>query len=154
MPWLRNCMWALLYLFMIVLRWWIIKRPDGGGYFGIMHRYHFRPVSSRLIKENIFRLRLRNDPAFAEWSRVLVGTALKAAASPPRMLPIILPWPCLYTALLNAFQKWPACFLWAFSICYAGIWGCITRWMWLRRINWNTYGYLPALFFNRNHGLQ
>jgi hypothetical protein len=75
MPWLRNsAMWVPLYLFLLIFAvinykktgwWWIVF------FAGTVLLTDF--VSSKIIKENILRLRPCNDPSIASWVRVLVG---------------------------------------------------------------------------------
>ena len=160
MPWLRNSLlWAPLYLFMIVFTvvnykktgwWWVLLALCTVTISDL--------VSSRLIKENIFRLRPCNDPAFTEWLRVLVGYRPQSssftsshAANHFAMAMFI------YSTFKMHFKKWPALFfLWAFSICYAQVYVGVHYPLDVTSgaLIGILIGYLPALFFNRNYGLQ
>lgn len=125
MPWLRNSnVWAPLYLFMIVLVvvnykktawWWVLLAIATVSITDL--------VSSRIIKENIIRLRPCNDPAIADWVRVLVGYRPQSSsfvsnhASNHFALAMFL-----YLTLKPHWGKWPLLFfVWAFSICFAQV---------------------------------
>ena len=159
MPWLRNSeMWYPLYLFLIVLvavnykknaLWWIIFAA------GTIILCDF--VSSKIIKENIIRLRPCNEPSIASWVHVLVGYRPQSsgftsshAANHFGMAMFF------YLTLRPGFKKWPAWFfLWAFSICFAQVYVGVhypldTLAGGLIGI---LIGYLSGRSFNRNYGL-
>ena len=114
MPWLRNAnLWYPLYFFMVLFivinykktGWWWVIFCCGAVFLSNM-------VSSDLMKENIIRLRPCNDPAIADWVRVLVGyrpqsssfTSSHAAnhfafASPLLAIPSSLPLRALTSAI-------------------------------------------------------
>lgn len=160
MPWLRNSlMWAPLYLFMIVFT--VVNYKKTGWWWVLLALCTVTVsdlVSSRLIKENIFRLRPCNNPAFAEWLRVLVGYRPQSssftsshAANHFAMAMFI------FTTFKKQFPKWPAWFfLWAFSICYAQVYVGVHYPLDVASgaLIGILIGYLPAIFFNRNYGLQ
>ena len=125
MPWLRNSiMWDPLYLFLVLFItfnfkkngwWWVVFAA------GTVILTDF--VSSKIIKENIIRLRPCNDPDIAAWIHVLVGYrpqnssfTSSHAANHFGMAMFIF-----YT-LRTHFKKWPALFfIWAFSISFAQV---------------------------------
>ncbi len=128
MPWLRNSvMWAPLYLFLIVFTvinfkktgwWWVL--------FVLCTVVISDLVSSRLIKENVMRLRPCNDAALANWLRVLVGYRPQSSsftsshAANHFAVAMFIYVTFKHSPLLVPFKKWfLLLFLWAFSICYA-----------------------------------
>lgn len=160
MPWLRNSLlWAPLYLFMIVFAvvnykktgwWWVL--------FALCTVTISDLVSSRLIKENIIRLRPCNDPALASWLRVLVGYRPQSssftsshAANHFAMAMFV------FTTFKTQFKKWPYLFfIWAFCICYAQVYVGVHYPLDVTSgaLIGILIGYLPALVFNRNYGLK
>jgi membrane-associated phospholipid phosphatase len=125
MPWLRTSeMWAPLYLFLIVFVvvnfkktgwWWVL--------FAICTVTLSDVTSSRLIKENILRLRPCNDPALSNWLHVLVGYRPQSSSftSSHATNHFALAAFIYFTFKLH-FKKWPCVFfLWAGSICYAQV---------------------------------
>jgi membrane-associated phospholipid phosphatase len=160
MPWLRNSsMWMPLYLFLLIYAvvnykktgwWWIIFAA------GTVILTDF--VSSKIIKENIFRLRPCNDPVIAGWVRVLVGyrpgsssfTSSHAANHFGMAM-------FLYLTLKEQYGKWPAVFfLWAFSISFAQVYVGVHYPLDVTcgAIIGILIGYLCGKSFNRNYVLQ
>ena len=165
MPWLRNSLvWAPLYLFLVVFTvinfkktgwWWVL--------FAVCTVILSDFVSSKLIKENIIRLRPCNDPALADWLRVLVGyrpqsssfTSSHAANHFAMAMFVVTSFKM--APLSAGIKKWlPLFFVWAFSICYAQVYvgvhypldvvsGALIGIL---------IGYLPGKFFNRTYGLS
>jgi len=159
MPWLRNSIvWDPLYFFLIIFGlvnykktgwWWII--------FGACTVALTDFVSSKLIKENIIRLRPCNDPAIADWIRVLVGyrpqnssfTSSHAANHFGQAM-------FLYSTLKNQLGKWPLLFfLWAFSISFAQVYVGVHYPLDITggALIGILIGYLCGKSFNRNYGL-
>jgi membrane-associated phospholipid phosphatase len=159
MPWLRNSvLWAPLYLFMIVFIvtnfkktgwWWVL--------FAICTVTVSDLVSSRLIKENIIRLRPCNDPALADWLRVLVGYRPQSSSfTSSHAANHFAVAAFIYVTLKKRFSKWPAAFFfWAFSICYAQLYVGVHYPLDVTggAVIGILIGYLPGKFFNRNYGL-
>jgi undecaprenyl-diphosphatase len=160
MPWLRNSLvWAPLYLFLIVFivinfkktGWWLVL-------FAICTIILSDFVSSKLIKENIIRLRPCNDPAIADWVRVLVGYRPQSSsftsshAANHFALAMFL-----FTTLKKYFKKWLALFfIWAFSICYAQVYVGVHYPLdvFAGALIGIVIGYLWGKFFNRNYVLS
>lgn len=159
MPWLRNSeMWYPLYLFLILFVivnfkktgwWWILFAV------GTIILCDF--VSSKIIKENIIRLRPCNDPDIASWIHVLVGyrpqSSSFTSSHSTNHFGIAM---FLYLTLKSHFNTWPALFFfWAFSISFAQVYvgvhypldiicgGAIGI----------LIGYLSGKSFNKNYGL-
>jgi membrane-associated phospholipid phosphatase len=159
MPWLRNSLvWAPLYLFMIVFAvtnfkkngwWWVL--------FALCTVTISDLVSSRLIKEHIIRLRPCNDPALADWLRVLVGYRPQSSSfTSSHAANHFALAAFVYTTLKLQFKKWPAAFFfWAFSICYAQVYVGVHYPLDVTAgaVIGILIGYLPGKFFNRNYGL-
>jgi membrane-associated phospholipid phosphatase len=159
MPWLRNSeMWYPLYLFLILFVivnfkktgwWWILFAV------GTIIICDF--VSSKIIKENIIRLRPCNDPDIASWIHVLVGYRPQSSgftsSHATNHFGIAM---FLYLTLKRHYKTWPALFFfWAFSISFAQVYvgvhypfdvicgGAIGI----------LIGYLSGKSFNKNYGL-
>lgn len=159
MPWLRNSVvWAPLYLFMIVFIvtnfkktgwWWVL--------FAVCTVTISDLVSSRLIKENILRLRPCNEPALAEWLRVLVGYRPQSSSfTSSHATNHFAVAAFIYVTLKKHFAKWPAAFFfWAFSICYAQVYVGVHYPLDVAAgaLIGILIGYLPGKFFNRSYGL-
>lgn len=125
MPWLRNAnVWFPLYIFLLVL---VLVNFKKTGWIWLLFATgtvictDF--VSSKLIKETIWRTRPCNDPDLATWIRVLVGyrpqnssfTSSHAANHFGMAM-------FFYTTLSQKFRHWPRFFfLWAFAISYAQV---------------------------------
>jgi membrane-associated phospholipid phosphatase len=125
MPWLRNSnVWIPLYFFLLIFTvinykktgwWWVI--------FAICTVILTDFVSSKIIKENIIRLRPCNDPAIADWVKVLVGyrpqSSSFTSSHATNHFGIAM---FLYLTLKPYWGKWPLLFfVWAFSICFAQV---------------------------------
>ncbi len=164
MPWLRNSlMWAPLYLFLIVFTvsnfkkngwWWIL--------FVLCTVTLSDLTSSRLIKENVMRLRPCNDADLSSWLRVLVGYRPQSSsftsshATNHFAVASFIYITFKNNPLLQPFKNWLLLlFFWAFSICYAQVYvgvhypvdvacGALIGIL---------IGYLPGKFFNRHYGL-
>lgn len=159
MPWLRNSeMWYPLYLFLVLLVvinfkksgwWWVL--------FAVMTVILCDFVSSKIIKENIFRLRPCNEPDIAAWVHVLVGYRPQSssftsshAANHFGMAMFIF-----YT-LRTRFKKWPVLFFfWAFSISFAQVYVGVHYPIDILSggLIGILIGYLSGKSFNRNYGL-
>lgn len=125
MPWLRNSnMWIPLYLFLVLLVtinfkktgwWWVVFAV------GTVILTDF--VSSKIIKENIIRLRPCNNPDFASWINVLVGYRPQSSSFTSSHATNHFGMAMfLYLTLRTRFKKWPVYFfLWAFSISFAQV---------------------------------
>jgi undecaprenyl-diphosphatase len=160
MPWLRNSnLWAPLYLFLLVLAlvnykktvwWWIL--------IGVATVSVTDLVSSRVIKEHIIRLRPCNEPAIADWVRVLVGyrpqssSFISSHASNHFAMAMFF-----YVTLKKDFGKWPLVFFfWAFSICFAQVYVGVHYPLDVScgALFGILIGYLSGKLFNRYYGLQ
>ena len=159
MPWLRNSnVWIPLYFFLLLFSvinykktawWWVI--------FAVCTAILTDIISSTIIKENIFRLRPCNDPAIADWVRVLVGYRPQSssftsshAANHFGMAMF------LYLTLKKNFGKWPFFFfLWAFSISFAQVYVGVHYPLDVTcgALIGILIGYLSGKSFNRNYGL-
>ncbi len=159
MPWLRNSeMWYPMYLFLMLLVIINVKKhPVIWILFAVGTVILCDTVSSKIIKENIIRLRPCNDPSFAGWIHVLVGYRPQSssftsshAANHFGMATF------LFYTLRGRFGKWPfLLFFWAFGISFAQVYvgvhypldvicgGLIGI----------LIGYLSGRSFNRNYGL-
>lgn len=160
MPWIRNSdIWIPLYFFLLLFAvinykkngwWWII--------FAIMTVILTDFISSTIIKHNIIRLRPCNEPAIADWVRVLVGyrpqSSSFTSSHATNHFGISM---FLYLTLKKNFGKWPLLFfLWAFSISFAQVYvgvhypidvaaGAVIGIL---------IGYLSGKQFNNNYELQ
>jgi membrane-associated phospholipid phosphatase len=159
MPFLRNSLlWYPLYLFLFLLVvfnfkknifWWIL--------FGVGTVILCDFISSKIIKENIYRLRPCNDPAIADWINVLVGYRPQSSSFTSSHATNHFGMAMfIFITLKKHFKAWPALFfLWAFGISFAqvyvgvhypldvmsgGLFGILI-------------GYLCGRSFNKNHGL-
>jgi len=159
MPYLRNSFyWAPLYLFLLLFVtvnfkgrgwWWVL--------FAVMTVILCDFVSSKIIKENIFRLRPCNEPNIAAWVHVLVGYRPQSssftsshAANHFGMAMFIF-----YT-LRTRFKKWPVLFFfWAFSISFAQVYVGVHYPIDILSggLIGILIGYLSGKSFNRNYGL-
>ncbi len=125
MPWLRNStVWIPLYLFLILLVlvnykknvwWWILFAACTAAITDF--------ASSKLIKENIYRLRPCNNPDYASWIHVLVGyrpqSSSFTSSHATNHFGIAM---FLFLTLKNKLGKWAGLFfLWAGSICFAQV---------------------------------
>jgi len=165
MPWLRNSLvWAPLYLFLIAFVlvnfkktgwWWVL--------FAVCTVILSDFVSSKLIKENIIRLRPCNDPALADWLRVLVGyrpqsSSFTSSHAANHFAMAMFMVTSLRRAPLSAgIKKWlPLFFVWAFSICYAQVYVGVHYPLDVASgaVIGILIGYLPGKFFNRTYGLS
>lgn len=125
MPWLRNAnVWFPLYIFLLVL---VLVNFKTTGWIWLLFAAgtvictDF--VSSKLIKETIWRIRPCNDPDLASWIRVLVGyrpqnsSFTSSHAANHFGLAMFF-----FTTLIKRFEHWPKLFfLWAFGISYAQV---------------------------------
>ncbi len=159
MPWLRNSeMWYPLYLFLIVLiavnckknvLWWIV--------FAACTIILTDFVSSKIIKENIIRLRPCNEPGISTWVNVLVGYRPQSsgftsshAANHFGMAMF------LFLTLRSRFKKWPFLFFfWAFGISFAQVYVGVHYPLDIicGGLIGILIGYLSGRSFNRNYGL-
>lgn len=160
MPWLRNStMWLPLYLFLLLFilinfrknGWWLILFAAGTV---IMSDF----VSSKIIKENIIRLRPCNEPDIAGWVHVLVGyrpqSSSFTSSHAANHFSIAM---FLYITLKNHFKYWPGLFLlWAFSISFAQVYVGVHYPLDITcgALIGILIGYLSGRSFNRTYGLQ
>jgi membrane-associated phospholipid phosphatase len=159
MPWLRNStMWNPLYLFIILFTainfrktgWWLILFAAGTV---ILSDF----VSSKIIKENIIRMRPCNEPGMAGWVHVLVGyrpqSSSFTSSHAANHFSIAM---FLYLTLKSRFNEWPLLFfLWAFSISYAQVYVGVHYPLDILcgGLIGILIGYLTGKSFNRNYGL-
>ena len=125
MPWLRNSdMWVPLYLFLLLFVtinfkknawWWIL--------FGVCTVILCDFVSSKVVKELIYRERPCNNAAIADWVRVLVGYRPQSSSFTSSHATNHFGMAMFfYITLKQHFGKWPLVFfLWAFSIAFAQV---------------------------------
>ncbi len=160
MPWLRNStVWIPLYLFLVLFTlvnykktgwWWVV--------FAACTVILTDFVSSKIIKENIIRLRPCNDPAIADWVRVLVGYRPQSSSFTSSHATNHFGMAMfLYLTLKQHWGKWPLLFfVWAFSIClaqvYVGVHYPID--VTCGALIGILIGYLTGKLFNKNYGLQ
>ena len=159
MPWLRNAnLWYPLYFFLVLFMvinyrktgwWWVV--------FCGATVFLSNAVSSDIIKENIIRLRPCNDPAIADWVRVLVGyrpqSSSFTSSHAANHFAFAMFW---YSTLKNALGKWTAIFfLWAFSISFAQVYVGVHYPIDITcgALIGILIGYLCGKSFNRNYGL-
>lgn len=159
MPWLRNSlMWNPFYLFLLLLVlinfkktgwWWLVFAA------GTVILSDF--VSSKIIKENIIRLRPCNDPSLASWIHVLVGYRPQSSsftsshAANHFSLAMFF-----YLTLKLRFGRWMGIFfLWAFSISLAQVYVGVHYPLDITcgALIGILIGYLSGQSFNRTHGL-
>lgn len=159
MPWLRNSnLWIPFYLFMILLItinfkktgwWWVLFAA------GTVILSDF--VSSKIIKENIIRLRPCNDASIADWVHVLVGYRPQSSSfTSSHAANHFSIATFLYISLSKQFKKWPSIFfLWAFSISYAQMYVGVHYPIdiFCGGIIGILIGYLSGKSFNKNYGL-
>ena len=159
MPWLRNSeMWYPLYLFLLLLVVINFKQNRFAWilfFVGTIIICDF--VSSKIIKENIIRLRPCNEPSIASWVHVLVGYRPQSssftsshAANHFGMAMF------LFLTLRNHFKKWPALFFfWAFSISFAQVYVGVHYPLDIicGGLIGILIGYLSGKSFNKNYGL-
>lgn len=159
MPWLRNSeMWYPLYLFLILLVavnykknawWWIVFAA------GTIILCDF--VSSKIIKENIIRLRPCNEPDIASWVHVLVGYRPQSSSFTSSHATNHFGMAMFfYLTLKTRFNKWPAFFfLWAFAISFAQVYVGVHYPLDILcgGLIGILIGYLSGRSFNRNYGL-
>lgn len=125
MPWMRNSdVWYPLYLFLVVLVavncwkqtwWWLL--------FAIATVTLTDLVSSGIIKEQVWRLRPCNDPAYSGWIHILVGyrpqSSSFTSSHAANHFGIAM---FLYLTLRRVFGKWVLLFfLWAGMISLAQV---------------------------------
>jgi membrane-associated phospholipid phosphatase len=159
MPWMRNSeMWYPLYIFLIVLvavnykknaLWWVIFAA------GTVILSDF--VSSKIIKENIIRLRPCNDVSCSDWIHVLVGYRPQSSsftsshAANHFSLAMFL-----YLTFKPHISKWGLLFfLWAFTIAFAQVYVGVHYPVDITcgALIGILIGYLTGKSFNRNYGL-
>ncbi|HQW83201.1 MAG TPA: phosphatase PAP2 family protein [Ferruginibacter sp.] len=159
MPFLRNStMWVPLYLFMILLIsinfkktgwWWVVFAA------GTVILSDF--VSSKIIKENIIRLRPCNDLSIADWVHVLVGYRPQSSSfTSSHAANHFSIATFLYISLSKQFKNWPFLFfLWAFSISYAQMYVGVHYPIdiFCGGLIGILIGYLSGKSFNKNYGL-
>ncbi len=159
MPWLRNSeMWYPLYLFLILLVavnykknawWWIVFAA------GTIILCDF--VSSKIIKENIIRLRPCNVPDIASWVHVLVGYRPQSSSFTSSHATNHFGMAMFFYLTLRArFNKWPAFFfLWAFAISFAQVYVGVHYPLDIScgGLIGIVIGYLSGKSFNKNYGL-
>ena len=159
MPWLRNSeMWYPLYLFLILLVavnykknawWWIVFAA------GTIILCDF--VSSKIIKENIIRLRPCNVPDIASWVHVLVGYRPQSSSFTSSHATNHFGMAMFFYLTLRArFTKWPAYFfLWAFAISFAQVYVGVHYPLDIScgGLIGIVIGYLSGKSFNKNYGL-
>ncbi len=125
MPWLRNStVWVPLYLFLLLFvainykkpaLWWILFAIATGALTDV--------ISSKIIKENFFRLRPCNDPSLAEYVRVLVNYRPKSSSfvssHAANHFGLAM---YLFVTLRKTLGNWVAIFFfWAFCIVFAQV---------------------------------
>jgi len=159
MPFLReSSVWVPLYLFLLVFAlvnfgkrawWWIL--------FAVCTAAICDLVSSRLIKDHIFRLRPCNNPDMAAYIRVLVNYRPQSSSFTSSHATNHFGMAMFIVMTLKTFTgRWVNLFfLWAAMICFAQVYvgvhypfdvvsgallGCLL-------------GYIIALFFNNYAGL-
>lgn len=159
MPWLRNSnLWIPLYLFMILLVtinfkktgwWWVVFAA------GTVILSDF--VSSKIIKENIIRLRPCNDVSIADWVHVLVGYRPQSSSfTSSHAANHFSLSTFLYFTLSKRFKNWPFLFFfWAFSISYAQVYVGVHYPIdiFCGGVIGILIGYLSGKSFNKNYGL-
>jgi len=160
MPWLRNSIvWTPLYLFLIIFVvmnfkksgwWWVLL--------AICTVIIADFVSSDLIKHQIIRIRPCNEPAIADWVRVLVAYRPQSSSftSSHATNHFAMAMFCFIT-LSKQFKKWPALFfLWAFSISYAQVYVGVHYPLDVTcgALIGILIGYLTGKLLNNNYGLQ
>ncbi len=160
MPWLRNSnVWMPLYFFLVLFAainykkagWrWII--------FAIVTVALTDFISSTVIKHNIIRIRPCNDPAIADWVRVLVGyrpqSSSFTSSHATNHFGLAM---FIYITLKKQFKKWPSLFfLWAFSISYAQVYVGVHYPLDVTfgALIGILIGYLTGKSLNRNYGLR
>lgn len=159
MPWLRNSeAWVPLYFFLILFAvinykktgWWWVAFAAATA---IVSDF----VSSDLIKQNIIRLRPCNEPAIADWVRVLVGSRPQSSSfTSSHAANHFAMAMFFYISLKDQLGKWPLLFfLWAFSICYAQVYVGVHYPLDVAcgGIIGILIGYLSGRSFNKNFGL-
>ncbi|HMO61283.1 MAG TPA: phosphatase PAP2 family protein [Ferruginibacter sp.] len=159
-PYLRIAeFWGPLYLFLIIFS---VRNFGYKGWLWVLFLLLTVTltdmVSSRLIKENITRLRPCNNPLYADWIRVLVAyrpqSSSFTSSHAANHFGVAM---FVFATYSKVFKKWPALFfVWALLICYAQVYvgvhypldiaggtvvGCLT-------------GYITASFFNRKFQLK
>ncbi len=162
MPWLRNSVvWAPLYIFLILFTvinykktgwWWVL--------FAIITVSITDTISSKIIKENIIRLRPCNDTLLASWINILVGykpqsssfTSSHATNHFGLAMYVYVTYKNLKLNHNYAFLL----FIWAFLICYAQVYvGVHFPFDVLCGAILGIFiGYLPAKLFNNKFGLN
>lgn len=159
MPWLRNSeMWYPLYLFLILFVlinfkqtgwWWLL--------FAISTIVLCDFVSSKIIKENIIRLRPCNEPGIASWVHILVGYRPQSSSFTSSHATNHFGMAMFfYLTLKERFDKWPVVFFfWAFSISFAQVYVGVHYPLDIicGGIIGILIGYLSGKSFNRNYGL-
>ena len=159
MPWLRNAeMWYPMYLFLILLvavnykknaLWWVVFAA------GTVILCDF--VSSKIIKENIIRLRPCNEPDIAGWIHVLVGYRPQSSSFTSSHATNHFGMAMFfYYTLRSQFNKWPVLFFfWAFSISFAQVYVGVHYPVdvFCGGLIGILIGYLSGKSFNRNYGL-
>lgn len=159
MPWLRNSeMWYPLYLFLILFVlinfkqtgwWWLL--------FAISTIVLCDFVSSKIIKENIIRLRPCNEPGIASWVHILVGYRPQSSSFTSSHATNHFGMAMFfYLTLKERFDKWPVIFFfWAFSISFAQVYVGVHYPLDIicGGIIGILIGYLSGKSFNRNYGL-
>lgn len=159
MPWLRNStVWVPLYLFMILLVtinfkktgwWWVVFAA------GTVIISDF--VSSKIIKENIIRLRPCNDVSIADWVHVLVGYRPQSSSfTSSHAANHFSIGTFLYLTLSKKFKNWPFLFFfWAFSISFAQVYVGVHYPIdiFCGGLIGILIGYLSGKSFNKNYGL-
>lgn len=159
MPWLRNSnVWVPLYLFLLLLVtinfkktgwWWVVFAA------GTVILSDF--VSSKIIKENIIRLRPCNDLSIADWVHVLVGYRPQSSSfTSSHAANHFSIGTFLYITLSEKFKNWPFLFFfWAFSISFAQVYVGVHYPIdiFCGGVIGILIGYLSGKSFNKNYGL-
>jgi len=159
MPFLRNSIvWVPLYVFLILFVvinykktgwWWVL--------FAACTPILTDFISSTLIKNNVPRLRPCNDPALADYIRVLVNyrpqSSSFTSSHAANHFGIAT---FFYLSLKTKQNKWPwLFFLWAFAISYAQVYVGVHYPLDITcgALIGILIGYLCGKSFNRNYGL-
>jgi len=159
MPLLRNSViWVPLYVFFILFVvinfkktgwWWVL--------FAACVPILTDFISSTLIKNNVPRLRPCNDPALADYIRVLVNYRPQSSSfTSSHAANHFGVATFFYLSFKTKQNKWPwAFFLWAFAISYAQVYVGVHYPLDITcgALIGILIGYLCGKSFNRNYGL-
>ena len=159
LPWMRNAeMWYPLYLFLLLFV--TINYKKKGWHWVVFFAATIVAanfISSNIIKEHIFRLRPCNDPAIADWVRVLVGYRPQSSSfTSSHACNHFAMATFLFLTLKDQLGKWTGLFfLWAFLISLAQVYVGVHYPLDITcgALIGIVIGYLLGKLFNRNYGL-